>query len=44
MSQRIRNRKSFGSFIRDLRTKHGYGQRELAKKVIKKIQSIVVNR
>ena len=33
MSQRIRNRKSFGSFIRDLRTKHGYGQRELAKKI-----------
>ena len=33
MSQRIKNRKSFGSFIRDLRTKHGYGQRELAKKI-----------
>ena len=33
MSQKLRNRKSFGSFIRDLRTKHGYGQRELAKKI-----------
>tara|TARA_B100000886_G_scaffold108567_1_gene72587 strand:- start:163 stop:1299 length:1137 start_codon:yes stop_codon:yes gene_type:complete len=33
MSQKLRNRKSFGSFIRDLRIKHGYGQRELAKKI-----------
>ena len=33
MSQKFRNRKSFGSFIRDLRIKHGYGQRELAKKI-----------
>ena len=33
MSQKLRNRKSFGSFIRDLRAKHGYGQRELAKKI-----------
>tara|TARA_B100000963_G_scaffold143815_1_gene125283 strand:+ start:1700 stop:2836 length:1137 start_codon:yes stop_codon:yes gene_type:complete len=33
MSQKLGNRKSFGSFIRDLRTKHGYGQRELAKKI-----------
>ena len=33
MSQKLRNRKSFGSFIRDLRIKYGYGQRELAKKI-----------
>ena len=33
MSQKLRNRKSFGLFIRDLRIKHGYGQRELAKKI-----------
>ena len=33
MSQKFRNRKSFGSFIRDLRIKYGYGQRELAKKI-----------
>ncbi len=34
MSLRIRNRKSFGSFMSDLRTKHGYGQRELEKKLV----------
>ena len=33
MSLKLRNRKSFGSFIRDLRSKFGYGQRELAKKI-----------
>ncbi len=33
MSQKLRNKKSFGSFIRDLRIKYGYGQRELAKKI-----------
>ena len=33
MSLRLKSKKSFGLFVRDLRIKHGIGQRELAQKI-----------
>ena len=33
MSLKLKNKKKFGLFIRELRIKHGFGQREFAKKI-----------
>ena len=33
MPLRLKSKKSFGLFVRDLRIKHGIGQRELAQKI-----------